>query len=158
MVRHFLQEFEAYRALLACLDVRGRSVLELGAGNGAVTTLLIDAGAHVVAYEPDGQIQPLPGLGGIIRYADPTQADMSFLDRSWIVVSNAPYALLPWCLDLIDRYKVPTAVLMCPKDRKAALELSEFHTAFTLCGSAFCPPSRGLHAVMVRECARPVYR
>lgn len=155
MGRHFLREFEAYRALLACLDVRGRSVLEIGAGHGEITTLLLDAGAQVLAYESDTSLVPLPGLKDVIQYRDITREDLSFLNRSWVVVSNSRHGLLPWCLDLIDRYKIETAVLMCSKDRKPHLEKSSFHAAFTLCGSAFDPPLGGLHTVMVRE-AQPL--
>jgi len=54
--QHFLVDQNAVRRIADLVDVRGKKVLEVGPGNGALTRALLDRGAIVHAIELDGQL------------------------------------------------------------------------------------------------------
>lgn len=51
--QHFLIDPRAVGRIVSLVDVRGRRVLEIGPGRGALTEALLDAGAYVIAIELD---------------------------------------------------------------------------------------------------------
>jgi 16S rRNA (adenine1518-N6/adenine1519-N6)-dimethyltransferase len=95
----------------------GDRVVEVGAGLGALTLALVEAGADVTAVELDRHL--LPVLAEVLADAEPrptvVQGDALELDWSallagaarWHLVANLPYNVAtPLVLDLLDR--VPT--------------------------------------------------
>jgi 16S rRNA (adenine1518-N6/adenine1519-N6)-dimethyltransferase len=91
----------------------GDHVVEVGAGIGALTLALVDAGADVTAVELDRHL--LPVLDEVLADADPrptvVQADALALDWTsllasadrWHLVANLPYNVAtPLVLDLLD--------------------------------------------------------
>ena len=92
----------------------GDHVVEVGAGLGALTLALVDAGARVTAVELDRPL--LPVLAEVLAGADPSptivQADALELDwpsvltgsDQWQLVANLPYNVAtPLVLDVLDR-------------------------------------------------------
>lgn len=146
--QHFITNLTPHRALLARLSLGRRNVLEVGAGHGELTGVIAEHAASVAAYEIDADLRPLPGAEGLIRFADATTQDLSFLGPSWLLISNPPYALLPWCLELIVSRGICGAVLMTSERKAPLLRDFGFRHEFTLSGADFAPAARGNHHVM----------
>ena len=147
---HVLRDLGPHRHELATLGLRGRSILEVGAGTGALTELLLEQGpARVVAYE----IVP-----GLCRLRDPrlelheediTGADLdSLAGQGFALIANPPYSLLPYLRGVIERLGVADVLVMA-SPKKAAL-FEGYEVAFELPGEAFEPPARGRHLVLRR--------
>ena len=140
-----------YRSTLSSLGLEGRFVLEVGAGTGVLTQWILDCDpAFVVAYEI------LPGLCTLrdprldLREQDFLQADLSFLEeKSYALVCNPPYALLPYLYhQVIQRYTLADVLIM--SSRKKASLFEGFEEAFSLSGDCFNPPTSGDHVVLRR--------
>lgn len=72
---------------------RGALVLDIGAGAGAITAPLVDAGARVVAIElhPGRADQLAARFRGRVTVARADAADLRLPRRSFHVVANPPY-------------------------------------------------------------------
>ena len=87
----------------------GDRVLEVGAGTGALTRALADAGAQVVAYEIDRRLEAilreaLAGTDVDLRIADITKVDLmaELGSERWVMVANLPYTVgTPVLLDAL---------------------------------------------------------
>ena len=74
---------------------RGALVLDVGAGRGAVTAALLDAGAHVVAFELHrGRAEHLrERFGDEVRVVRADAADLRLPTRPFHVVANPPFGV-----------------------------------------------------------------
>lgn len=97
--QHFLADpnIAAKIASLAGDPLQARA-LEIGAGTGALTKALAEAGFAVTAYEIDQRLRPLlsealAGLEAEVRYADAARLDPAEFGRggSWVLAANLPY-------------------------------------------------------------------
>lgn len=96
--QHFLVDPRAIKRIAESVDIRGRVVLEIGPGQGALTRALLENGAHVNAIEVDaGLVEDLSiafsdeiaeGRLDII-HGNATRCPLPPFD---IVVSNLPYS------------------------------------------------------------------
>ena len=91
--RHFLRPADAARFVAAAGVRPGELVLDLGAGHGALTSALLDAGARVVAVELDRRAAKLLAR----RYPDARVVHGDLLTvplprRPYRVVANLPFA------------------------------------------------------------------
>ena len=97
--QHFLIDKNAIHRIADLEDVKGKTVLEVGPGNGALTRALLDRGALVHAVELDGIL--CEGLADLfseeiqkgtltVTHGDATRCD--FLPFE-MVVSNLPYSV-----------------------------------------------------------------
>jgi 16S rRNA (adenine1518-N6/adenine1519-N6)-dimethyltransferase len=98
--QNFVADPNTVRRIAALAGVGpGRSVLEIGAGLGALTRALAGTGARVVAVEADGRLLPalheqVDALGVEVVHADALAVDLEALlgtATSWSVVANLPY-------------------------------------------------------------------
>lgn len=96
--QHFLTDQNAVNRIADLEDVRGRRVLEIGPGNGALTRALLDRGAFVHAIELDGILCEQLGeifsdeiAGGrlTVQHGDATKCPYPPFE---ITVSNLPYS------------------------------------------------------------------
>lgn len=131
--QHFLADPNLIDKVVALAGVRpGDSILEVGAGTGALTAALAARGATVVAYEIDERMRPilaetLEGLAVDLRFADIMDVDLGAQlgGGEWKLVANLPYNVgTPLLLDiLLEVPAVNMAVVMVQKevaDRLAA--------------------------------------
>lgn len=148
---HLLRELAPHRRALASLGLAGRHILEVGAGAGDLTALILEQRpARVVAYEI------VPGLCALrdprldLREQDITAADLSFLrQQRFALIANPPYSLLPWLRErVIERYQIDDVLLMTSP--KKAAQFPGYELLFTLDGGAFEPPAEGQHQVIRR--------
>jgi 16S rRNA (adenine1518-N6/adenine1519-N6)-dimethyltransferase len=96
--QHFLIDPHAVQRIATLAEVKGKHVLEIGPGNGALTRALLDHGAIVHAVELDGHL--CEGLTDrffneisqgqlIVQQGDATRCDLPSFE---MVVSNLPYS------------------------------------------------------------------
>lgn len=144
---HVLKDLDSYRRILGV--VKGRRVVEYGVGTGALTKLLLEAGAEwVYGYE----IVP-----GICEAVDPrfTLQNADYTRYAWnahlgtCVVANPAYSTLPYLIENVLPC-VFDAILMVPPSYLEQMRAMGFALAFTLEGDAFEPVAKGLHHVMIR--------
>jgi 16S rRNA (adenine1518-N6/adenine1519-N6)-dimethyltransferase len=97
--QHFLIDPRAVSRIADLVEVRGRTVLEIGPGNGVLTRALLDRGATVHAVELDGelcedlsgQFSPEIAEGRLtILHGDATRCGLPPFE---LVVSNLPYSV-----------------------------------------------------------------
>ncbi|HSA37916.1 MAG TPA: 16S rRNA (adenine(1518)-N(6)/adenine(1519)-N(6))-dimethyltransferase RsmA [Methanoregula sp.] len=97
--QHFLIDPHAINRIADLEDVKGRRVLEIGPGNGALTRALLDRGALVHAIELDGILcEQLTDTFSLeiargqltVQHGDATRCEIPAFDLS---VSNLPYSV-----------------------------------------------------------------
>ena len=117
--QNFLTDSAILRREVACADIAtGDTVLEIGAGIGNLTQLLLERAGRVVAVEQDRQFAPclkeLQRRHGHLKvlWGDALAVDFPRFDK---VVANLPYqAALPLVFKLLNQ-RFERAVLMLPK-------------------------------------------
>ena len=96
--QHFLIDPHAVQRIADLADVKGRRVLEIGPGNGALTSALLNRGAIVHAVELDQNLckelterfsEEIFRGHLIVQHGDATRCDLPPFD---MVVSNLPYS------------------------------------------------------------------
>ena len=117
--QNFLTDAAILRREVACADIgAGDTVLEIGAGIGNLTQLLLERAGHVVAVEQDRQFAPC--LKDLQRrhehlkvlWGDALAVDFPRFDKA---VANLPYQVaLPIVFKLLNQ-RFERAVLMLPK-------------------------------------------
>ncbi len=124
--QHFLADPNITRKIVRIAGVSaGSQVVEVGAGTGTLTRALVEAGAHVVAFEVDRGLEPVleeatAGLTVELRFEDASASD---LDRDlgegpWVLVSNLPYNIgTRLVLDILRKVqRIELLVVMVQKE------------------------------------------
>ena len=97
--QHFLVDPHAVKRIADLAEVKGRHVLEVGPGNGALTRALVDRGAIVHAVELDGALcaelndyffDDIEQGRLSVQQGDATRCELPDFE---IVVSNLPYSV-----------------------------------------------------------------
>jgi 16S rRNA (adenine1518-N6/adenine1519-N6)-dimethyltransferase len=97
--QHFLTDPHAVDRIASIAEVRGRRVLEVGPGNGALTRALLNRGAVVHAVEIDGRlceelVNSIPeeiSTGQLtVQHGDAIRCELPSFE---MVVSNLPYSV-----------------------------------------------------------------
>ena len=117
--QNFLTDAAVLRREVACADIAaGDTVLEIGAGIGNLTQLLLERAGQVVAVEQDRQFGPclkdLQRQHGHLKviWGDALSVDFPRFDKA---VANLPYQVaLPIVFKLLNQ-RFERAVLMLPK-------------------------------------------
>jgi 23S rRNA (adenine-N6)-dimethyltransferase len=89
---------------------RGALVLDLGAGDGAITHHLVDAGARVIAFElhPDRCAALRTRFHGCsVKVVRADVADLRLPRRGFHVVANPPFAVVSAVLDRLTHRHSP---------------------------------------------------
>lgn len=98
--QHFLADPNIVDRIVALADVgKGDSVVEIGAGTGALTVALAEQALRVVAFEVDEDLRPVledvvVDQGNVeLRFEDASRHDLGReLDAGpWVMVANLPY-------------------------------------------------------------------
>lgn len=126
--QHLLKEGAPAAALMVATarPGRGDSVLEVGAGAGALTGPLCDAAGRVVAYEADGAILEeararLPGRANLsLVHGDGFAGDPLACTAS-VFVSSLPYSQSRRAVEWLARSAIPRAVVMVQKEFAAKI-------------------------------------
>ena len=98
--QNFMHDPRSLEKIVAAAEVRdGDTVVEVGAGTGALTQVLGDAAAQVYAIELDDRLQPVleerfeEQSNIYLVFADILKTDIATLlgDEDYLVVANVPY-------------------------------------------------------------------
>jgi 23S rRNA (adenine-N6)-dimethyltransferase len=92
---HLLRSDWAERLVADAGIVRGACVLDVGAGRGALTAPLVDAGARVIAVELHGhRAQQLrERFGRAVTVVEADARDLRLPRRPFLVVANPPFSV-----------------------------------------------------------------
>jgi 16S rRNA (adenine1518-N6/adenine1519-N6)-dimethyltransferase len=121
--QHHLVSGALCRPILEFLDPRGKRVLEIGPGGGALTAELLAAGARVVGCELDlgwaavlRRRLPDPGLSVVV--ADALTLEWSRLVPPTLVAGNLPYNVATAIIErlLPQHRQVPRAAFLVQKE------------------------------------------
>lgn len=114
--QHLLVDENIQRKLVSCVNPNaGETIIEIGPGLGAITELLLDAGAHVIAVEQDGRfVEILKGelsrdfKNLAIIHADILKTEFKRLVRGKPkakVVGNIPYYITAPILEYLIKHR-----------------------------------------------------
>jgi len=135
-----------FRRVIEAATLKGRRVLEIGAGTGVITRLILAQDPRrVYAFEIEA---------GLCRVRDP-RLDLLECDASSMhpvmmhancLVSAPPYSLLPVIHEYLEQLRIGDAILCVPPSK---LDLFEgFSVEDEMGGAAFDPPAEGSHLLI----------
>ncbi|MBN2300078.1 MAG: 16S rRNA (adenine(1518)-N(6)/adenine(1519)-N(6))-dimethyltransferase RsmA [Acholeplasmataceae bacterium] len=140
--QNFLRDKNLLKKIVRESDIEDKHVVEVGPGQGALTTFLALSAKDVIAFEIDESLKPI--LDEIknehqnltILYQDFLETDLSLYDKELHVVANVPYYITtPILFKLLETPNVKTASLMIQKevcDRLLATPNSKQYNALSI--------------------------
>ena len=175
--QHFLIDSDAVNRIAAIVEVNGRRVLEVGPGNGALTTALLARGAFVHAVELDGHLcdeladrfSEEIALGRlVVQHGDATKCTIPPFD---LVVANLPYsvssqitfrlleigfeaAVLMYQAELAERMVTPAGTRDCGRLSIMVQTYATVQRCFKLPPNSFSPKPK-VHSMVVKIVPRP---
>ncbi len=121
--QNFLRDKNLLMKMVRLSDIEHKHVLEVGPGQGALTSFLAEQANDVVCYEIDESLKPIldpllekhPNL--TIIYEDFMDADLSHLASELHVVANVPYYITtPILFKILETESIVSASLMIQKE------------------------------------------
>jgi 16S rRNA (adenine1518-N6/adenine1519-N6)-dimethyltransferase len=175
--QHFLIDKNAINRIADLEDVKGKTVLEVGPGNGALTRALLDRGAIVHAVELDGQLcEELADLFSdeiqkgtfTVTHGDATRCELPPFE---MVISNLPYsvsskitfrlldigfsvAVLMFQQEFAERMVAPAGTKDCGRLSIMIQTYATVQRCFTLPPTCFSPKPQ-VHSMVVKIVPRP---
>ena len=140
--QNFLRDKNLLIKIVRDSNIINKHVIEVGPGQGALTTFLALSAQDVVAYEIDVSLKPI--LDKIekenknlkIIYEDFLEADLSIYQNDMHVVANVPYYITtPILFKILETPSIKTASLMIQKevcDRLLATPDSKQYNALSI--------------------------
>jgi len=147
--QHFTVDVMPFRQAISAAGIRDMHVLEIGAGHGEITRLILDERpAQLRAYEIERGLCAIRHTLLDLREEAFTQASIASL-RGWCIICTPPYSLLGTIREALTWLAPPRAVLLVPVRLLTAF--SDFNIFTVISGKAgFDPPSKGEHAIIYR--------
>jgi len=175
--QHFLIDRNAIGRIADCAEVKGKTVLEIGPGNGALTRALLDRGAIVRAVELDRLLcDELADLfddaireGNLtVTHGDATRCELPPFE---MVVANLPYsasskitfrlletgfsvAVLMYQQEFAERMVAPAGTKDCGRLSIMVQTYATVQKCFTLPPNCFSPKPQ-VHSMVVKIVPRP---
>lgn len=121
--QNFLRDKNLLMKIVRLSDIEHRHVLEVGPGQGALTSFLAERASDVICYEIDTSLKQIldplevqyPNLKVI--YEDFMEADLSQYTHDLHVVANVPYYITtPILFKILETPSIRTASLMIQKE------------------------------------------
>ncbi|MBU1141047.1 MAG: ribosomal RNA small subunit methyltransferase A [Firmicutes bacterium] len=140
--QNFLRDKNLLMKIVRDSNIKDKHVIEVGPGQGALTTFLASTALDVIAYEIDMSLKPILDLFELkysnlkIIYEDFLEADLSIYHDELHVVANVPYYITtPILFKLLETKQIKTASLMIQKevcDRLLATPKSKKYNALSI--------------------------
>lgn len=140
--QNFLRDKNLLMKMVRLSDIEHKHVLEVGPGQGALTSFLAELATDVVAYEIDLSLKPILDDLEVkytnlnVIYEDFMEADLSTLPDELHVVANVPYYITtPILFKILETDTIKTASLMIQKevlDRLLAKPGSKAYNALSI--------------------------
>lgn len=121
--QNFLRDKNLLMKIVKESHIENKHVIEVGPGQGALTTYLALAAKDVIAFEIDESLKPFldqledkyPNLH--VQYQDFLETDLSLYQEELHVVANVPYYITtPILFKLLETQNIKTASLMIQKE------------------------------------------
>ncbi len=121
--QNFLRDKNLLKKIVRESNVENKHVIEVGPGQGALTTFLATVAKNVVAYEIDTSLKPI--LDEVkeqhdnlqVIYKDFLEVDLSNYKQDLHVVANVPYYITtPILFKILETKQIKTASLMIQKE------------------------------------------
>ncbi|MCR3906103.1 MAG: 16S rRNA (adenine(1518)-N(6)/adenine(1519)-N(6))-dimethyltransferase RsmA [Tenericutes bacterium] len=140
--QNFIRDKNLLMKIVRDSNIENKFVIEVGPGQGALTTFLASSAKKVVAYEIDQSLKPY--LDQIkekhknldIIYEDFLEADLTQYTEELHVVANVPYYITtPILFKILEKENIRTASLMIQKevcDRLLAKPNSKQYNALSI--------------------------
>ena len=140
--QNFLRDKNLLMKIVRESNIANQFVIEVGPGQGALTTFLASSAKKVIAYEIDESLKPI--LDELeekyenlkVIYQDFLNADLSIYKENIHVVANVPYYITtPILFKLLETKNIKTASLMIQKevcDRLLATPNSKQYNALSI--------------------------
>ncbi|MDO9629145.1 MAG: 16S rRNA (adenine(1518)-N(6)/adenine(1519)-N(6))-dimethyltransferase RsmA [Acholeplasmataceae bacterium] len=121
--QNFLRDKNLLMKIVRESNITNQFVIEVGPGQGALTTFLASSAKKVVAYEIDLTLKPILDMleeqfeNLEVVYQDFLEADLSIYSEDIHVVANVPYYITtPILFKLLETRNIKTASLMIQKE------------------------------------------
>ncbi len=140
--QNFLRDKNLLMKIVRESHIENKHVIEVGPGQGALTSYLAEQATDVFAYEIDETLRPI--LSDLenkyknlkVIYGDFLEADLSIYEHDIHVVANVPYYITtPILFKLLESKNIKTASLMIQKevcDRLLATKDSKDYNALSV--------------------------
>ena len=144
--QHFAKP-KVFEGWMQTLNLQGLDAVEVGAGHGALTRALLDAGVNTIeAWEIDPAIAPVDDPKVQWHLNDFTLDLESVAVEGKLLAAFPPYGLLPELIALSHRARA--TLLMVPVRALVELSPQGFQVLACLAGDAFEPVSKGSHFIV----------
>ncbi len=140
--QNFLRDKNLLMKIVRESNISGKHVIEVGPGQGALTTFLASSAKDVIAYEVDESLKPILDEfenkfhNLTVLYQDFLEADLTVYKTDLHVVANVPYYITtPILFKLLETKNIKTASLMIQKevcDRLLATPKSKQYNALSI--------------------------
>lgn len=147
--QHFTVAVQPFKRAIRAAGLAGHKVLEIGAGHGEITQLILDERPALLrSYEIERGLCTLRHELLELREESFVLGDAMTM-RGWSIVSVPPYCLLGTIRETLQWLMPARAILLVPSYALSAF--SDFNVLCMLDGStSFSPPSKGDHAIIYR--------
>lgn len=145
--QHFVADDSAFRRVIEAAALKGRRVLEIGAGTGVITRLILAQDPNrVYAFEIEAGLCQIkdPRLDLLERDASSRHPVMMHAN---CFVSAPPYSLLSVICEYLEQLQLH-AILLVPPSKLSLFE--GFSVEAEMAGAAFDPPAEGSHLIIRR--------
>ncbi|MSR70951.1 ribosomal RNA small subunit methyltransferase A [Candidatus Kaiserbacteria bacterium] len=169
--QHFLRSASYLHAVADAADIKkGETVVEVGPGEGTLTEVLLERGAHVVALEKDSRLIPLlreKFAGKIFEVIEGDALEFEPTDKKYKVVGNIPYYISgalfrkfltaqhqPSTLVFLVQKEVAERIARSKKESILSLSVKAYGTPKyikTVPAGAFSPPPKVDSAILLVE-------
>jgi len=140
--QNFLRDKNLLMKIVRESNISDKHVIEVGPGQGALTTFLASSAKDVIAYEIDESLKPILDEfedkfdNLTVLYQDFLKADLSIYKMDLHVVANVPYYITtPILFKLLETKNIKTASLTIQKevcDRLLATPKSKQYNALSI--------------------------
>lgn len=121
--QNFLRDKNLLMKIVRESHIENKHVIEVGPGQGALTSYLAEQAKDVIAFEIDQSLTPILSVlenkyaNLHVIYGDFLDADLSVYDKELHVVANVPYYITtPILFKLLETKNIKTATLMIQKE------------------------------------------
>lgn len=145
--QHFITDLSYHETILKSLPLKGKKVLEIGAGHGELTNIILKQDVALLeAYEIEEGLCKLPNSSNFRLFEVDARTIKPKHYRGYCLISNPPYQLLPLVRQIIKEAEIEDVLLMIPERRFG--EFPGYTIAANITGEVFDPPSNGRHILI----------
>lgn len=153
---HVLKELQRYRELLQSISLKGRQVIEIGVGTGALTQLILERDPQsVIGYEILNGLCKIDDPRLHLTIGDATTQAWPAIHSAQCLIANPPYSLIPWLVEKLEAYSPQLHDVILMVNPKNLPSFPDFDRVFCLDGKAFEPETEAMEHWVIRRGFQP---